>query len=94
MCILVVGKDWNEHGGGRGGHLHILQGKPKEFLITINQQSRGEPTKAIPPKAKGLNQIQVVVSHPILRNKVEKTNVEGVVGLTWKIVPIHHMPQF
>jgi hypothetical protein len=28
---------------------------PRNFLVPSSQQSRGQPTKAIPPKAKGLN---------------------------------------
>ncbi len=36
----------------------------------------------------------MVVPHPIQHNKMEKTNVGGVVGFTRRrIVPIHHMPQ-
>jgi hypothetical protein len=35
-----------------------------------------------------------VVPYPIQQNKVEKTSVKGVMGLTRKrIVPFHHMPQ-
>jgi hypothetical protein len=35
-----------------------------------------------------------VVPHPIQQNKVERTNIKSVVGLTRRrIVPIHHKPQ-
>jgi len=45
------------------------------------------------PRPRGPNQIEMVIPHPIQWNKVEKTNVGSVVGLTRRMVPIHHKPQ-
>ncbi len=62
---------------------------PRNFPTPSNQQSQGQPTKVVPPKAKGAKSYLGGGPHPIKWNKVEKTNVGGVVGLIRKkIVPI------
>jgi hypothetical protein len=54
---------------------------------------KANPIRPNPRNAKDLNKNQMVPQH-IQQNKVEKTNVEGVVGLIRKgSTLIHHRPQ-
>ncbi len=76
------------------GHPWVQQGKPKKLSSTMRSTIIVNPPRLHLPRPRGPNQPQVVVPHPIQQNKVEKTNIGGVVGFTRrKIIPIHQNPQ-